>query len=145
MFNKGDLKNIGDMMLNLEEGQLRTIGEAVTAYRKGGAVKNTGEIVGSSYQPVTPAGSMTSHDDVIVPPAGYGKTVISGPEGSIALNNNDDVAIVAGTNLSKGNNGGSASDMMQFAAAIVSAIQQQTQALKSNPTFGGGMNNPYYS
>jgi hypothetical protein len=142
MLNKANLKNIGDQMLDLSESQLQTLGEAVTAYRKGQAVKDTATIAGTSYEPTT---TLTKENDVIVPPAGYGNTVISRPEGSIALNNNDDVAIVAGTNLGKGNNGGSASDMMQFAAAIVSAIQQQTQALKSNPTFGGGMNNPYYS
>lgn len=81
--------------------------------------------------------------DAVIPPSSMGSTVISRPEGSIALDPKDGMAIVAGTKL---NNAGGSTDMMQFAAAIVTAIQQQTQALKSNPTFGGGgMNNQYYS
>ena len=35
-------------------------------------------------------------------PTGFGETIIKRPEGSIALNNNDSVALVAGTNLGQG-------------------------------------------
>ena len=42
----------------------------------------------------------TMGDGVI--PTGFGETIIKRPEGSIALNNNDSVALVAGTNLGQG-------------------------------------------
>ena len=42
----------------------------------------------------------TMSDGVI--PTGFGETIIKRPEGSIALNNNDSVALVAGTNLGQG-------------------------------------------
>lgn len=40
--------------------------------------------------------------------------------------------------------GGSTPDMAQFAAMIVTAINNQTRALKSDVTFSGGLNAPYY-
>jgi len=43
---------------------------------------------------------MTKADDMISPPAGYGDRILTGPEGSIALNNKD--TVIAGTNLGGG-------------------------------------------
>jgi hypothetical protein len=48
---------------------------------------------------------------------------------------------MGGTDLFKGGGGG---DVMQMAAAIVSAINNQTRDLKSDPVFGRGLSNSYY-
>jgi hypothetical protein len=58
----------------------------------------------------------------------------------VNLNNND--VVFGGTNLfgGKGSNG----DVMQFAAAVVAAINNQTRELKSDPVFGRGLSNSYY-
>ena len=88
---------------------------------------------------------ITTEEDAVITP-GYGKRVLSFPEDTlqapIAFNDND--TIVAGTNLAgKGGSAGSA-DISQFATMIVAAINNQTRALKSDATFGGGLNAPYY-
>jgi hypothetical protein len=90
-------------------------------------------------------GYQTEEDAVI--PAGYGNRILSFPEDTlqapIAFNNND--TIVAGTNLAgNGTSTSNGPDMTQFAAIIVAAINNQTRALSSSPTFGPGLNAPYY-
>lgn len=83
-------------------------------------------------------------DAVITP--GYGKRVLTFPEDTlqapIAFNDND--TIVAGTNLAGKGGGSGGADISQFAAMIVAAINNQTRALKSDATFSGGLNAPYY-
>jgi len=84
--------------------------------------------------------------DAVIP-AGYGNRILSFPEDTlqapIAFNNND--TIVAGTNLDgNGTSTSNGPDMTQFAAIIVAAINNQTRALSSSPTFGPGLNAPYY-
>jgi hypothetical protein len=74
---------------------------------------------------------MENAGDLFMGP-GAGRAVI-GPEGSFALSNND--AILASPTAGQGG------DMSGFAAAIVNAIKQQTDALTSN----SGINGPYWS
>lgn len=62
-----------------------------------------------------------------------GGRVVTGPEGSFALSPND--ALLASPTAGQG------SDMSAFAAAIVAAINRQTDALTSN----SGINAPYWS
>jgi len=77
-------------------------------------------------------------EDAIIP-AGYGSRILSFPEDTlqppIAFNNND--TIIAGTALTNTagntNNNNSNTDLIQFANMIVSAIQQQTLALRDKP------------
>lgn len=76
-------------------------------------------------------GEMQNANDLFMGP-GAGRAVI-GPAGAFSLNDND--SIIAGTNL------GGGSDMSAFAAAIVAAINRQTDALTSN----SGINAPYWS
>lgn len=71
---------------------------------------------------------------------GGGGRLLLGPEGAMSINNND--VVLGGTNLF-GNKGASA-DVMQMAAAIVAAINNQTRELKSDPVFGRGLSNSYY-
>jgi hypothetical protein len=47
---------------------------------------------------------ITKADDAIVPTTGYGDTIIKSGKDTIALNNEDSVAVVAGTNLGGGSN-----------------------------------------
>jgi hypothetical protein len=85
-------------------------------------------------------------NDLIAYPAGYGNRILLAGEDTFALNNDD--TVVAGTNLFSPNNnntsGNNTPDMTQFAAMIVAAINNQTRALKSDATFSGGLNAPYY-
>lgn len=71
---------------------------------------------------------------------GGGGRLLLGPEGAMSINNND--VVLGGTKLF-GNKGASA-DVMQMAAAIVAAINNQTRELKSDPVFGRGLSNSYY-
>lgn len=112
-------------------GQLNTITGAFvdaltsTSLKSPWTIQTTGN--------VSIEGETTGVNDVAFGP-GPGR-VIMGPEGAFSLDNKD--SIIAGTNLS----GGSSSDMSTFAAAIVNAINRQTDALTSNNT----MNAPYWS
>ena len=49
-------------------------------------------------------GAMSLADDAIVPTTGYGDTIIKSGKDTLALNNEDSVAVVAGTNLGGGSN-----------------------------------------
>ena len=82
---------------------------------------------------VTLAAEMQGANDLFMGP-GAGKAIL-GPAGAFSLNDND--SVIAGTNLG----GGSSADMSAFAAAIVAAINRQTDALTSN----SGINAPYWS
>lgn len=53
--------------------------------------------------------AMSTADDMYSPP-GYGSRVLTGPEGSIALNNND--TVLAGTNLMGGGNNGKIDELI---------------------------------
>jgi hypothetical protein len=70
---------------------------------------------------------------------GGSNRMLLGPEGAMSINNND--VVLGGTNLFGGKGGG---DVMQFAAAVVAAITNQTRELKSDPLFGRGLTNSYY-
>ncbi len=92
-------------------------------------------------------GAMTGADDLISP-AGYGARVLTFPEDTlqpdIALNNKDTVFAMTDTSNRSTQSSGNA-DIMQMATAIVTAIQQQTRALKQGSSFGEGMNTSYFS
>ena len=47
---------------------------------------------------------LTKADDAIIPTTGYGDTIIKSGKDTLALNNEDSVAVVAGTNLGGGSN-----------------------------------------
>ena len=47
---------------------------------------------------------MSTADDAIIPTTGYGDTIIKSGKDTLALNNQDSVAVVAGTNLGGGSN-----------------------------------------
>lgn len=80
----------------------------------------------------------TGMDDFYSGPGG-GRLLL-GPEGAMSINNND--VVMGGTNLFGGRGGNG--DVMQMAAAIVAAINNQTRELKSDPVFGRGLSNSYY-
>jgi hypothetical protein len=72
---------------------------------------------------------------------GGGNRMLLGPEGAFSINNND--LVLGGTSLFGYKNSGGG-DIMQFAAAVVAAINNQTRELKSDPVFGRGLSNSYY-
>jgi hypothetical protein len=73
--------------------------------------------------------SMSKEDDMVSP--GYGKRILSSPEGTIALNNND--TVVAGTNLFQGNTqsgeGGITTMSMQPLIAEIQSMKQELKAV----------------
>jgi hypothetical protein len=138
------LKGVG-----LDEGQVAAAGKAVMI---GTVAKSIKDLIPGNARDITaklstiaakqtPEGTATTAvegDDTIIP-AGYGSRILTFPEDTlqspIAFNNND--TIVAGTfgntSSTSTSNSGTNIDMMQFANIIVSAIQQQTQALRDKP------------
>lgn len=153
---KDNAKDLGKSYLGLSKNEMEFLGKkqmaqtTITAGKEGGeeAWNNmlAGKGGGSRYTTATTntQEKINTNNDAVIP-AGYGSRILSFPEDTlqapIAFNNDD--TIVAGTNLTgKGTSNGP--DMAQFAAMIVAAINNQTRALKSDPTFSGGINAPYY-
>ena len=133
---RGSLKSMGESVIG---GKI--VGEAlsgISSFSKifeGGPqkileniVNATGTVsVTSDNVTIATAGIKTENDVAMGP--GVGR-VISGPEGTFSLNNKD--SIIAGTDLFSGGGGG---DMAAFAAAIVSAINNQTAELTRDNTY----------
>ena len=99
-------------------------------------------VLEGSSQFSTKKNDVTTSDDLVATPTGYGDRILLAGEDTFALNNND--TIVAGTNLLGGNssqgNDKLSQVMMQVGAMIVSAInRKQTEQL-----FSGGINAPTY-
>jgi len=135
----------------ISDGQAAAAGKAVmavTAFKtiKDAIPKNAAELKakGASVTAEQTIGTTSTSENTITPddaiiPAGYGSRILTFPEDTlqspIAFNNND--TIVAGTfgntSSTSTSNSGTNIDMMQFANIIVSAIQQQTQALRDKP------------
>jgi hypothetical protein len=135
----------------ISDGQAAAAGKAVmavTAFKtiKDAIPKNAAELKakGASVTAEQTIGTPSTSENTITPndaiiPAGYGSRILTFPEDTlqspIAFNNND--TIVAGTfgntSSTSTSNSGTNIDMMQFANIIVSAIQQQTQALRDKP------------
>jgi hypothetical protein len=86
-------------------------------------------------------GEMQTKEDVFIP-ASDGNTIVSGPKGSFRLDKDDDVLAMPGVRDALANSNTSTSnDMMKFAAAIVAAIQQQTNILsRSDSGYRQGIN-----
>ena len=74
-------------------------------------------------------------DDVAIP-GGYGKNIIKGPEGSIALNNND--SIVAGTNLFGGKND-SADRLLQKIDRLIAVVENGGHVYLDGSKVGSAM------
>lgn len=131
-----------DYLMKLTEPNLQAIGAA----RKGIAAKDAmnAAVTEAKDGKSSPYETPIVNNDAVIPP-GYGKRILSFPEDTlqapIAFNNKD--TIVAGTNLAGSGTTNPSPDMSQFAAMIVAAIKNLPRAL-SNPTFGPGINAPYY-
>jgi hypothetical protein len=83
---------------------------------------------------VTLSTSATDANDVALP-AGSSRAIF-GPEGMINLNKKD--SIIAGTDLfGQNSGGGGSSDVAALAAAIIGAINKQTDALTTNSRMNG--------
>jgi hypothetical protein len=141
IFNK--IQSDPGYLMKLAKPQLEAIGKARRGIAGAEALKNAAEDARKGSATPYDTEPVDTGDAVITP--GYGKRVLTFPEDTLqaplAFNDND--TIVAGTNLT-GKGGGAGPDMAQFAAMIVAAINTQTRALKSNATFSGGINAPYY-
>lgn len=74
-------------------------------------------------------------DDVAIP-GGYGKNIIKGPEGSIALNNND--SIIAGTDLFGGKNN-SSDKLLQKIDRLIAVVEQGGNVYLDGSKVGSAM------
>jgi hypothetical protein len=130
-FGSGDVLPIGrtitgaqGILKGVDIGAAFVKSLASTTLKTPWEIHTTGDVSIASSQ-------MKGAGDLYMGPGG-GRAVI-GPEGSFALSNND--AILASPTAGQG------ADMSGFAAAIVNAIKQQTDALTSN----SGINAPIWS
>ena len=135
-------KQLGDSLLGWTTDSMTLVGKMVAAEE---TIKNAAGAASNIWTGIPQAESGLQIKEDAVIPAGYGSRILSFPEDTlqapIAFSDKD--TIVAGTNLA--GKGGGGADMAQFAAMIVAAINNQTRALKTDTTFGGGINAPYYS
>jgi len=140
--------SVQQKLINMEDDKLQTLGNLVSAGQRAAILKNaTANITSIGNYGKDPKNNAAAESDVsvydaIIPPGLGG--VISLPAGTVGFQKNDGVAI--GTNIdssaatSDGNN-----NMMAFAAAIVNAINSQTQQLKRDGLFGSAAGNrPLY-
>ena len=91
------------------------------------------------------ASTLIKADDMVMP-AGYGDTVITGPKGSIALNNQD--SVVAGTNLfggSGGSSGGGNSEIKETNRLLRAYLEKGTQVNVVNTDFNNQMSATSYA
>jgi len=130
--------------LELNESELHTLGNVMFSkqlFDMYDAVP--GEITSTAGSSKMQTAPDVITKDAIIPPGLGG--VISMPAGTVGFQENDGIAI--GTNIASNATANSSNnkDIMQMAAAIVAAIQQQTRALKQDTVFGQGMNASYFS
>ena len=140
--------------LELKPNELKTLGKTYMSAqifkKKAAAINDATSLDGSNVLNSTTQGNgalTVDVEDAIIPPGLGG--VISMPAGTVGFQENDGVAI--GTNIipnsstNSSTNASGNADIMQLAAAIITAIQQQTRALKQGSGFGEGMNTSYFS
>ena len=152
MQNESKNREKTSVFLKASAAGLESLGYAFLAkdiLAKGDGVKDeVKSSAGSSKMQTEPEGTGAMVvKDAIIPPGLGG--VISMPAGTVGFQENDGVAI--GTNIipnsstNSSTNASGNADIMQMAAAIITAIQQQTRALKQGSGFGEGMNTSYFS
>ena len=90
-------------------------------------VAAAGIVAAASVVAIT-SGILSKADDM-VSPKGYGSRILSGPEGSIALNNND--TVIAGTNLGGGGGGRNDSTPLDY-EKLANAIQSGASRAQIN-------------
>ena len=130
-FAKNTAATIGNGILaaaNLikKKGLLSAIAEmAMRAFTSLSAIPVIGPVLGiaAAAGAVALGYSYYSKADDMVAPAGYGNRVLTGPEGSIALNNKD--SVIAGTDLFGNTDGGQSSENTDSGTSQMSAIFQQ--------------------
>jgi len=77
---------------------------AVAGSVVGSAIPIVGNIAGAIAGGAAGFLAQNTADDAIIPTMGYGDTIIKSDKGTLSLNNEDSVAVVAGTNLGGGSN-----------------------------------------
>jgi len=132
---KEQLKDFQNLMMTQNIEQMRNLGKAIRATEAGeSAVK--GNISAENTETTTAAPSK----DLFIP-AGGDDTIISGDFGAFTLDKRDDIMAAPGIRNAISNTNSGNGDMMKFAAAIVAAIQQQTNVLsRSDSGYRQGIN-----
>jgi hypothetical protein len=132
---KEQLKDFQNLMMTQNIEQMRNLGKAIRATEAGeSAVK--GNISAENTETTTAAPSK----DLFIP-AGGDDTIISGDFGAFTLDKRDDIMAAPGIRNAISNTNSGNGDMMKFAAAIVAAIQQQTNILsRSDSGYRQGIN-----
>ena len=85
-------------LISFVEPWIGTITGLISGFVAGGPIGAGVGLALGAYSDITKA------DDAIVPTTGYGDTIIKSGKDTLALNNEDSVAVVAGTNLGGGSN-----------------------------------------
>jgi len=133
---KEQLKDFQNLMMTQNIEQMKNLGKAIRATEAGeSAVK--GNISAENTETST---STTAQKDLFIP-AGGDDTIISGDFGAFTLDKRDDIMAAPGIRNAISNTNSGNGDMMKFAAAIVAAIQQQTNILsRSDSGYRQGIN-----
>ena len=117
-YQASEIGQLGIIQTIKSKGFFKTLAEAaMAAFRSVAAIPFVGPVLGAAAAATAVGLGMklfSKGDDVISP--GYGKRVLSTPEGSIALNNKD--TIVAGTDLGGGESMGPSIDLTPMITAI---------------------------
>jgi hypothetical protein len=142
-----DNANVQKGLVNLEQTRMTELGKLVSLSQKTAILKsaftNLSDIGAYGKDPnISEAEVDNIVYDAIIPPGLGG--VISLPAGTVGFQKNDGIAISTNNPLESATSNNS-NDMMAFAAAIVNAINSQTQQLKRDGLFGSAAGNqPYY-
>jgi len=133
---KTAFKDIEKLMISKSIKDMRMLGKDIRAAEAGeAAVKGNISAENTETSTAAPAKS-----DLFIP-AGGDDTIISGDFGAFTLDKRDDIMAAPGIRNAISNTNSGNGDMMKFAAAIVAAIQQQTNVLsRSDSGYRQGIN-----
>jgi hypothetical protein len=132
---KEQLKDFQNLMMTQNIEQMKNLGKAIRAAEAGEAA-----VKGNISAENTETGTAAPAKDLFIP-AGGNDTIISGDFGAFTLNNKDDFMAAPKIREAISNTNSGNGDMMKFAAAIVAAIQQQTNILsRSDSGYRQGIN-----
>ena len=122
---KEQLKDFQNLMMTQNIEDMKNLGKTIRA-AEGGATAVQGNLTTDNTETSTAAPAKGS--DLFIP-AGGDETIISGEFGAFTMDKRDDIMAAPGIRNAISNTNSGNGDMMKFAAAIVAAIQQQTNIL----------------
>jgi len=139
------LQGMTDAQQQMDTEQLKAIGSAIINTTTVGGLAQTLQGMleaGTIVTQPTVGGGISTENDLIATPTGYGDRILLAGEDTFALNNDD--TVIAGTNLFPKQSSGNSS-LTSKIDELIAEIRTQTRVLsKRDNTFGAGINSAYY-